>query len=53
MNPLFIATQTPFADRLFKMMWQAYGPLIKAVAIVALVVLVIFPIIGFVKRVFR
>lgn len=46
-------TETPFADRLSKMLWQAYGAPVKFVAVVALIVVVGIPLVVFLRKLTR
>lgn len=48
---MFLAVQnTGFADRLSSMMWQAYGKPIKIIATIAVVVVLIVPVVTFLRR---
>lgn len=42
-----------FADRLKGMLWTAYGPLIKALGVVVLIVVLVLPTIAFVRKLLR
>jgi hypothetical protein len=61
MSPLFhnplgvvLALQKgEFAARLGEMLWSAYGPLIKFAAVVVLIFVVVLPVLGFIKKIFR
>jgi len=57
MNYIIATLQAPqtggFAEKLKDMLWTAYGPLVKAALVVALVVIVVIPIVGFLKKIMR
>lgn len=50
---LAVATKGQFAERLGDSLWMAYGPLVKAVGYLLLVIFVVLPLLAWVRRVLK
>jgi len=53
LNSLYLATQTNLPERLKQMLWQAYGPIVKPLLIIVLVIFVGMPLLGFIKKILK
>lgn len=50
---ILLGVVTGFADKLKVMLWTAYGPLLKVAGVILLVVVVVVPVVSFVRRLVR